>query len=66
MGMLLQAVLSLSRGRHTQVRLGLILRNCADPCTRSSDAQGDLLRGLQVVETATNIPTALLGDTIEG
>ncbi|KAI0721219.1 methylmalonate-semialdehyde dehydrogenase [Cerioporus squamosus] len=29
------------------------------------DAQGDLLRGLQVVETATNIPTALLGDTIE-
>ncbi|PIL31560.1 hypothetical protein GSI_06262 [Ganoderma sinense ZZ0214-1] len=30
------------------------------------DAQGDLLRGLQVVETATNIPTALLGDTIEG
>lgn len=31
-----------------------------------ADAQGDLLRGLQVVETATNIPTALLGDTIEG
>lgn len=30
-----------------------------------ADAQGDLLRGLQVVETATNIPTALLGDTIE-
>lgn len=32
----------------------------------ASDAQGDLLRGLQVVETACNIPTALLGDTIEG
>ncbi|RDX52025.1 methylmalonate-semialdehyde dehydrogenase [Lentinus brumalis] len=30
-----------------------------------ADAQGDLLRGLQVVESATNIPTALLGDTIE-
>ncbi|KAI0778596.1 methylmalonate-semialdehyde dehydrogenase [Trametes elegans] len=29
------------------------------------DAQGDLLRGLQVVETATGIPTALLGQTIE-
>ncbi|KAI0756592.1 methylmalonate-semialdehyde dehydrogenase [Daedaleopsis nitida] len=29
------------------------------------DAQGDLLRGLQVVETACNISTALLGDTIE-
>lgn len=33
---------------------------------RVIDAQGDLLRGLQVVETACNIPTALLGDTIEG
>ncbi|OCH96042.1 methylmalonate-semialdehyde dehydrogenase [Obba rivulosa] len=30
-----------------------------------ADAQGDLLRGLQVVETACGIPTALLGDTIE-
>ncbi|KAH9944029.1 methylmalonate-semialdehyde dehydrogenase [Epithele typhae] len=30
-----------------------------------ADAQGDLLRGLQVVETACNIPTALLGDTSE-
>ncbi|KAI0375415.1 methylmalonate-semialdehyde dehydrogenase [Pilatotrama ljubarskyi] len=29
------------------------------------DAQGDLLRGLQVVETACGIPTALLGQTIE-
>ncbi|KAI0932038.1 Methylmalonate-semialdehyde dehydrogenase [acylating] mitochondrial, variant 4 [Taiwanofungus camphoratus] len=29
------------------------------------DAHGDLLRGLQVVEMACNIPTALLGDTIE-
>lgn len=31
-----------------------------------ADAQGDLLRGLQVVETATGIPTALLGSNIEG
>lgn len=31
-----------------------------------ADAHGDLLRGLQVVETTANIPTALLGDTIEG
>jgi len=30
-----------------------------------ADAQGDLLRGLQVVETACGIPAALLGDTIE-
>ncbi|KIP11418.1 hypothetical protein PHLGIDRAFT_83453 [Phlebiopsis gigantea 11061_1 CR5-6] len=30
-----------------------------------ADAQGDLLRGQQVVETAMGIPTALLGDTIE-
>ncbi|KAI0348521.1 methylmalonate-semialdehyde dehydrogenase [Trametopsis cervina] len=30
-----------------------------------ADAQGDLLRGLQVVETATNIPSALLGNHIE-
>ncbi|KZT72784.1 methylmalonate-semialdehyde dehydrogenase [Daedalea quercina L-15889] len=30
-----------------------------------ADAHGDLLRGLQVVETTANVPTALLGDTIE-
>ncbi|EKM61143.1 uncharacterized protein PHACADRAFT_247546 [Phanerochaete carnosa HHB-10118-sp] len=30
-----------------------------------ADAKGDLLRGLQVVETATGIPSALLGNTIE-
>lgn len=30
------------------------------------DAQGDLLRGLQVVETACGIPAALLGNNIEG
>ncbi|KAF7800050.1 hypothetical protein EIP86_011293 [Pleurotus ostreatoroseus] len=30
-----------------------------------ADAQGDLLRGLQVVETACNIPTALLGNNLE-
>ncbi|KAI0076238.1 methylmalonate-semialdehyde dehydrogenase [Panus rudis PR-1116 ss-1] len=30
-----------------------------------ADAQGDLLRGLQVVESASGIPTALLGSTIE-
>ncbi|KAL1951588.1 hypothetical protein VTO73DRAFT_737 [Trametes versicolor] len=30
-----------------------------------ADAQGDLLRGLQVVETAAGIPSALLGQTIE-
>jgi len=30
-----------------------------------ADAQGDLLRGLQVVESACGIPTALLGNTIE-
>ncbi|GJE87635.1 CoA-acylating methylmalonate-semialdehyde dehydrogenase [Phanerochaete sordida] len=29
------------------------------------DAKGDLLRGLQVVETCTGIPTALLGNHIE-
>ncbi|KAH9950444.1 methylmalonate-semialdehyde dehydrogenase [Amylocystis lapponica] len=29
------------------------------------DAHGDLLRGLQVVETACGIPTALLGETLE-
>lgn len=38
---------------------------CA-PLTLVKDAQGDLLRGLQVVETATGIPTAMLGNTIEG
>ena len=36
------------------------------PLTFVKDAQGDLLRGLQVVETATGIPTAMLGNTIEG
>lgn len=30
-----------------------------------TDAHGDILRGLQVVETACNIPTALMGDKIE-
>ncbi|KAL4242134.1 Methylmalonate-semialdehyde dehydrogenase [Abortiporus biennis] len=30
-----------------------------------ADAQGDLLRGLQVAETATGIPTALLGNQLE-
>jgi len=30
------------------------------------DAQGDLLRGLQVVETAAAATTTLLGDKIEG
>ena len=30
------------------------------------DAQGDLLRGLQVVESATGIPSTLLGNAIEG
>lgn len=30
------------------------------------DAQGDLLRGLQVVETAAAVTTTLLGDKIEG
>lgn len=44
------------------------------PCTRlpfssftrsHADAHGDVLRGLQVVETACNIPTALMGDKIE-
>ena len=30
-----------------------------------ADAHGDILRGLQVVETACNIPTALMGDKIE-
>ena len=29
------------------------------------DAQGDLLRGLQVVETACGIPTAVMGDVLE-
>ena len=29
-----------------------------------SDAQGDVLRGLQVVESACNIPTSLLGQTL--
>jgi len=31
-----------------------------------SDAHGDLLRGLQVVETAAAITTSLLGDKLEG
>lgn len=30
------------------------------------DAHGDLLRGLQVVETAAGITSALMGDKIEG
>ncbi|EPT03898.1 hypothetical protein FOMPIDRAFT_1141209 [Fomitopsis schrenkii] len=51
-----------------------LLRNNADAIANSivleqgktlPDAHGDLARGLQVVETAANIPTALLGDTIE-
>lgn len=31
-----------------------------------TDAHGDLLRGLQVVETAASATTTLLGDKIEG
>jgi len=33
---------------------------------RSADAHGDLLRGLQVVETSIGITSTLLGDKIEG
>lgn len=32
---------------------------------RYSDAQGDVLRGLQVVETACSIPTLLMGEKLE-
>lgn len=51
-----------------------LLRNNADAIASSivleqgktlADAHGDVLRGLQVVDTTSNIPTALLGDTIE-
>ncbi|KZT05987.1 methylmalonate-semialdehyde dehydrogenase [Laetiporus sulphureus 93-53] len=51
-----------------------VLRDNADAIANSivleqgktlGDARGDLLRGLQVVETTTNVPTALLGDTLE-
>lgn len=31
-----------------------------------TDAQGDLLRGLQVVETAIGITSTLMGDKLEG
>jgi hypothetical protein len=31
-----------------------------------SDARGDVLRGLQVVETAVGITSNLLGDHVEG
>ena len=31
-----------------------------------SDAHGDILRGLQVVEHATSAPSLLLGEKIEG
>jgi malonate-semialdehyde dehydrogenase (acetylating) / methylmalonate-semialdehyde dehydrogenase len=59
---------------HTTVRLQHLLRQHSDAIANSivleqgktyADAQGDLLRGLQVVETATGIPTALLGNHIE-
>lgn len=33
---------------------------------RSTDAHGDLLRGLQVVETAIGITSNLIGDKLEG
>jgi len=33
---------------------------------RVIDAHGDLLRGLQVVESAASITTTLLGDKLEG
>jgi malonate-semialdehyde dehydrogenase (acetylating)/methylmalonate-semialdehyde dehydrogenase len=36
------------------------------PLTFFADAHGDLLRGLQVVETSIGITSTLLGDKIEG
>ena len=55
-----------SRTREDAARYvnGLLGQPCI--CLTTSDAHGDLARGLQVVETAANIPTALLGDTLEG
>lgn len=41
------------------------LSRCAFSSIRL-DAQGDLLRGLQVVETAVGITSTLLGDKLEG
>ena len=53
---------------------GKTFAGVSSPCIRPphdslipsrTDAHGDILRGLQVVETACNIPTALMGDKIE-
>lgn len=62
----LQASFS-SRGRRGQVCNGHLEleRLCVMICTRS-DAHGDILRGLQVVEHAASAPSLLLGEKIEG
>lgn len=61
----LQAVSSWNKGKRLQV-----IAACRSPpsCIYKLllDAHGDLLRGLQVVETAVGITSTLLGEKIEG
>jgi len=65
--MLLRVALYWNRGKHWQVRY---TRASMDTNSRlmstDVDAHGDLLRGLQVVETAAGITSTLLGEKIEG
>jgi hypothetical protein len=54
----------LSKAKLLQVRvLALTLFLSANQCT---DAHGDLLRGLQVVETAIGITSNAMGEKLEG
>jgi len=55
----------LSKGRPLPVRCLLTCGSIPVHLPVPADAHGDILRGLQVVETACNIPTALMGDKIE-
>lgn len=56
----------LEQGKTIAGLSSLLLRysSCID--YHFTDAHGDLLRGLQVVETAAGITSTLLGDKIEG
>ncbi|KAF8898899.1 mitochondrial methylmalonate-semialdehyde dehydrogenase [Infundibulicybe gibba] len=62
--MQLQPALFWNKGKHYQVTLQPSLRDPPD-VNSFIDAHGDLLRGLQVVETAIGITSTLMGDKIE-
>lgn len=65
MPMPLQAASSWNKGKLLQVELYLLFL-ASSIYSFLPDAHGDLLRGLQVVETAVGITSTLLGDNIEG